>query len=233
MVEPHARLCGRRVCNEALGGELGAPPVAEGHVGAPEHDLAGRQGLDRLTGLVEQQHLETVDGSPDGQAAARGTRQLARVVEDVLERERALGGSVAVDEPGMGPEVAAEELQVVARGRLTAEHDEADGGEVLCARELAREVAEDGGRGVEHRNAVALDEPGQLVGILAAEVDGIERSATEQGAEDVHDGGIEAVGGQQREPVVWRDAEPARVGANVMQHVALALDNALGPAGRA
>src|SRR5690606_10178530 len=115
---------------------------------------------------------------------------------------RALGGPVAVDEPRVWTEVAAEEIEILRRGRLAAQHDETDRREIFAPGELARQMAEDGRRGVEHRDAVASDEPGQPVRVLAAQGDGTEGSPGEQGAENVHDGRIEAVSGEEREPVL-------------------------------
>ena len=87
------------------------------------------------------------------------------------------------------------------------------------------------GRGVIDGDALAAQPVAETVETHLADVDGAEGGAVQQRPEDVHDGGIDAVRGEERQPIVGGEAKVRGVGLDEMQDVPLVLQDTLRPAG--
>ena len=197
-------------------GQVRPAPVPKGDVRAADRDLAVE--LAGVATRAQEEHLRLLDGPPHRD---RGPLDPRLPADEVLQRDRRLRGAEAVDD------------QAAARETVPDGHDvlETEG----VGERLFPQAAQD--QPVDGRSRMVDGDPPPAQRIdegadsPAPHVDGAQGGTVEQRAEDVHDRGVHAVRGQEGQPVVGREVQVVGVRADEVQHVAMALEHALGTAG--
>ena len=141
-----------------------------------------------------------------------------------------LGGTQAVDQHAAAAEPLLEYFGVAAAGEIALEPDHPEAREVDVG---GRERAEDRRHAMKHRDPLGLDPAGETLDAFGRQVDQMAACPVEQRSEQAGDGTAVGAGLQQGEPILAADHQAVGVAQDVVQHVAMAIGHALGPAGRA
>ena len=201
-------------------------PVAQRQVRAAHDDLAGGPGGDLAPMLVGNEHLHVGDGIADrhdiGHRVAAAERELAH--------QPALGGAEAIDENAALVEVPREQLEVEPRHTVALKAHDAHGA-VLGS--LRSDRAEDARHRVVDRDTGFGEPAAQSSRPLGVQVEQARCAAVEQGAKQARHRAAERRTLQQRHAVAGMQPQGVRVPHDVMQHVAVVVEHALGLAGGA
>ena len=200
------------------------PPVAEGHVTAADGDLPVH--LAGLAPPTEQQDLGVHDGASD---RYRGPFESGLLVDEVLQGHGRFRRSETVHEPTAGPCEPPVRLDVLAADLFPSEDDEPQTIEQLVTGQRSDPVSEHRGCRVIDGDSVAPQPVAQARETDVTNVDGTERRGVQERAEDVHHRRVDAVGRQERQPIVRAETETRAVGLDEMQHVPVALQDPFRP----
>lgn len=173
-----------------------AGPVAQRDVLTLDHDFPTLEGMGRRPPRAQR------NAGPDDRMAGADSAggRLGRVGDEVLQRQRRFGGTVAADEDAVFAEGGLNAGHVVERYRLASQHHQPHGS-AGTGTGGAEQVAVQRRRRMVDRNGLRLDPGQQIMPRGVFRIDRIQRRAVHQRTEDIHDGRVEAVRRQQQHTV--------------------------------
>gem|GEM_PF-5472986 len=220
-VQARTGLLGERVGEEALGGQVGAVPVAAGYARAADADLARLADGAAAALLVEDPDRGVGDRAADGDVVGARDRHDGRP-------DGGLGRAVHVPQRHAGVEQAARQR---GRQRLAAAQGTEAG---RCLPAFVEQQVPGGRRGLHDGDAVLRDQRGQRLAVhrvLALGQDGA--GAGDQRQQQLEHGYVERQRGHGQQPVVRAQPRFALHAGEEVDDAALQHHHALGLAGGA